>query len=80
MGGPAELRYARVWMGKVDALAAQASADLERAARASENPSEAIPDTALLAIASQLAYGNAIAAANFYMANRLWITPTEEKP
>lgn len=72
-------RNARMWMGKLDALAAQANVDLERASKAAENPHDlAMPGAALLAIASQLAYGNAVAAATFYMQNTLWINPDEE--
>lgn len=78
MGNLAESKAARTWIRRLDELAAQATTDLRRAAAAAENPrDEAMPGAALLAIASQLAYGNAVAAANFYMANRLWITHEE---
>lgn len=69
------------WITAIDRIAHQANLDLDRAGTAGENPrDEAMPGAALLAIASQLAYGNAIAAASFYMANRLHIILDEGGP
>jgi hypothetical protein len=76
MGGDA----ARIWIDKLDELAEQANKNLlvmfERANKAADP--ERVTADALVAIASQMAYGNAVAAATFYMQNRLLITPREE--
>lgn len=81
-GIPYQVTKAREWIPLLDGLALQANADLELAARQQHQAGEPGPVVAdaLVAIASQLAYGNALAAANFYMAHRLWITTNEEKP
>lgn len=72
-------RNARMWMGKLDALAAQANVDLQVASERSEGQSDYGIGLALIAIASQLAYGNAVAAATFYMQNTLWISLESER-
>lgn len=70
----------RIWMVKLDGLAEQANDNLKiMFKRANEDrPEGDVIAGCLIAIASQLAYGNAVAAATFYMQNRLWITTTEE--
>lgn len=62
----------RVWFDELDALAEQANSNLKvmmDRANAGGQPGMVI-EGALVAIASQLAYGNAVAAANFYMDHR----------
>lgn len=77
----AEGKAASAWMDRLDGLAEQANTDLKRASAASANPHDlAMPGAALMAIASQLAYGNAVAAATFYMAQKLWVTLDQEAP
>jgi hypothetical protein len=62
---------ADIWMTKLDGLAGQANANLRvmfNSANDGDGPDKIIAG-ALVAIASQLAYGHAIAAAEFYMAH-----------
>jgi hypothetical protein len=62
---------ADIWMAKLDGLAEQANANLRvmfNRANDGDGPDKVIA-SALIAIASQLAYGYAIAAAEFYMAH-----------
>lgn len=64
------------WVTLIDGLAEQANDDLQRAVSLSNHgPDDATIGAALVAIASQLAYGNAVAAASFNMANRLIVQP-----
>jgi hypothetical protein len=69
----------REWIDKLDELAGQANENLrimfEHANKAAD-PERVIAD-ALVSIASQMAYGNAVAAATFYMQNRMVIVPRE---
>lgn len=62
---------------EIDGLGRQASIDLDVAAKIANDGPGSTP-VVLLAIASQLAYANAIAGASFYMANRLHIILDDE--
>lgn len=57
------------WIDELDGLAEQANTNLHKAMRMHERgPGDAASiNGALIAIASQLTYGNAVAAASFYM-------------
>lgn len=55
------------WKLFLDARADQANDDMERAKKRCVGQSDYGVGAALIAIASQLAYGNAVAAARFYM-------------
>lgn len=65
-----------MWIKRLDALAEQANADYEYAT--TKAPADDVIGSCLAAIASQLAYGNAIQAANYYIANKLWTMPGED--
>lgn len=69
------------WIDALDGLAKQANASLATAReRASQTPSDYGITGCLVAIADQLAYGNAVSAATFDMQNRrFYITPDKEK-
>lgn len=73
------------WVERLDGLAEQANGNLAACMARANRPvgpdadllavAATVASGALVAIASQLAYGNAVAAATFYMDNQLW---TEE--
>lgn len=76
----AERKAAAEWIKRLDGLAEQANKNLNTAMHLNEHgPDDAMPGAALLAIASQLAYGNAVAAATFYMQNTLWVSLESER-
>lgn len=68
-------------MDKLDALAAHANVDLDACSEAARDGSQAsiVSAYALVAIASQQAYSNAVAAARFYMEQELWTIRGEHK-